>query len=292
MTVPILVFMVMGCNALSEVSTSEPPRDPAGTVSLSVRYDQQPYVFIDQSGKIYTQPNECSGTCTNWSFKMLSTLDMQCNASQSGMPAPAIVDLGEVKGLGAIKDDVKPSLAQAQAINGHGYLLRALFGQSVALYVESDVVGINGGVYGKNIKLAVIGNAGKAENAPAATAKLDGTQVCPLGWSAGLSANASGSTIKVAAKCGETDYVNLDFSPTPAAGGSAPLVDGAISGANAYASCTSSAPSTMAGAVTVSGTTGALMVNGSVRCSYSLYGSAVTHVGTVQFSNVPLTVQP
>ena len=134
------------------------------------------------------------------------------------------------------------------------------------------------------------------------TATDNGSPVCPLGYTQGITAVGNGTNVTVQALCTGAGFT-LVFSPTPAPGGTAPCTEG-YPGSSASLENSSSESTwqqgAISGSVTIEGTTGNLTVSGSCTTSGDFYsmdysggseGSSDPSEIVAAFSNLPLTVQ-
>ncbi len=176
-----------------------------------------------------------------------------------------------------------------------GYVVKTVEGNTYAVGVDRFTTSAIDTVLGAQLTYLRIGGAsgggdggGDAGTGATATETLNGTPICPLGWSQGLAATATGSTITVNGSCNGGASFQLTFSPTPPAGGSAPATQCNLFG-NGTVQCATNSPSTPMGSVNVTGTTGALRASGSCSCTVDGDGGRTPGMGSVTF-DLPLTV--
>lgn len=225
--------------------------------------------------------DSCKSGITDLSYLSQNLTVDGCNRDKA-----AIVDLGQTC-LSDVRDPGSGYGKNVAAVERHRYFVRSLEGNSFAVAVEGYTQTIGGGIAGVRLRYTRIGGGGETDGgATSATETVGGTPICPLGWTQGLKAEASGSTITVSGSCASSDQFSLEYSPTPAPGGTAPAVACSMNGGNAGVSCgkfNTGTPAT--GSVSLTGTSPDLRVSGSCECA----PDAGT-TGKVTF-DLPLTVK-
>lgn len=286
-----VVGSLAGCTSASDSSTSSSSGgqgscdDPPGTSSIVIQTCDGSSgcannEFDFETGRL---GDSCRDTKMDIGFGSLNLSGHVCNRD----PGADIVGVGRVC-LGKIQAPSSGFTRAVAARQGEGYVVKTTEGATYAFVVDGfSTNSVTRGVMGVQIRYAKLSGGAAPEGGAAtatASASIDGTAICPLGWTQALSASARGSDINVRGDCGGNSDFTLRYMPTPAPGGSAPAVECTIRGNGKTVNC----PGTPmpSGTVDVTGTTGSLRAQGSCNCT----SGAPAMTGTVSF-DLPLTVQ-
>ncbi|MEK6950355.1 MAG: hypothetical protein AABX13_01375 [Nanoarchaeota archaeon] len=106
------------------------------------------------------------------------------------------------------------------------------------------------------------GDGGNGQQMDYLRATKDGVPICPLGWTQGINAYATGGSIIVGGNC-VGDHIQMEFGPTPSPGGSAPCL-WILQKAFPDGQCPSL--ELLSGQATVTGSTGSFRVAGNCSC--------------------------
>ena len=140
-----------GCGGSDLLGTPTPVADPPGTVRTNLRVQQDGTCAIDfETGQV---GNTNLAGCDLW---LDNTINFHPGDPAGGSGPASLFYVARVSGLGYITQvPTSGSVASCAAVEGHGYVVRTVDGNTFRVYVDDYMTSaISGGIIGVYIKWA------------------------------------------------------------------------------------------------------------------------------------------